>query len=72
VIDPQRRQRIIARALELRHATAQQQTTATWTHHQLQQATARNRTAVIAALHALRTAPAIAADRQITDWEAEP
>jgi hypothetical protein len=72
VIDPARRQRIIDRALELRHATPEQEATTTWTHHHLQQATARNRTAVIAALHALRTAPAIAADRQIADWEAEP
>jgi hypothetical protein len=71
-MDPARRRRIIDRALELRHTTARQQATATWTHHQLQQATARNRIAVIAALHAYRTAPAIAADRQIADWEAEP
>jgi hypothetical protein len=71
VIDPQRRQRIIARALQLRHAIPDQEaTTITWTRRQLQQATARNRTAVAAALHAHR--PEMAADRQIADWEAEP
>jgi Zn-dependent oligopeptidase len=72
VIEPRHRQRIIARALELRHATASEQAFTTWTHRQLQQAAARNRTAVIAALQAHRASPVKSADRQIADWEAEP
>jgi hypothetical protein len=71
VIDPARRQRIIARALELRHATAAQPI-ATWTHCQLQQASARNWAAVAAALLARRASSEMAADRQVADWEAEP
>jgi hypothetical protein len=72
VIDPARRQRIIARALELRHATPDQEATTTWTQRELQQATARNRTAVATTLHQHRPSPVMAADRQIADWEAEP
>ena len=66
------RNRLIARALQLRQAT-QPPPAVTWTRDQLQQATARNHDAIAAALPALHGARDSAGGKQvIADREAEP
>jgi len=69
--DPLFRQRLIRRALHLRHATTAPPRP-TWTREQIEQAAARNRRALAAALPAYRIDPHTPADPCLEDREAEP
>jgi hypothetical protein len=69
--DTQLCQRLIRRALELRHASTASRSP-TWARDQLEQATARNHYALAAVLVAHRVEPETPADRQLEDREAEP
>jgi hypothetical protein len=68
--DYDRRSRVIANALRLRRAVRPPMTT--WTHAQLQQASARNRYSIAVALNQHCPEADSASMFRLPEWEAEP